>query len=248
MYNQIAYYYHLTHQNLDEDLPFLQQQAQQTSGPILELGCGTGRILLPLARAGHTLTGLDNSAEMLAIAQQQIDEEEDHTASHISLHEGDMSHFHLSEKFALCLIPYNTIMHLDEQQLKDCLDSVKKSLIPNGRLIIDTINPHALAELDNQPEFELEQEQFDPPQNEIVRVYGRYQQTAPQQLQLTWRFTTPTQQLDATSLYHYRYPHQFQLALQHTGFQLTQLLGDYDETPFDEESPRCIILATVAQK
>ena len=61
MYDQIAHYYDLTHADLTDDIDFILSLAQAVNGPILELGCGSGRLLLPLARAGFTVTGVDNS-------------------------------------------------------------------------------------------------------------------------------------------------------------------------------------------
>ncbi len=67
MYDQIARFYDLTHAELTADLPFVLQLASEAGGPILELGCGSGRLLLPLARAGHSVIGLDLSGAMLAM-------------------------------------------------------------------------------------------------------------------------------------------------------------------------------------
>ena len=58
MYDQIAHYYDLTHADLTEDIDFILDLARQSNGPILELGCGSGRLLLPLARAGFMTVGV----------------------------------------------------------------------------------------------------------------------------------------------------------------------------------------------
>ena len=245
MYDDIAYYYHLTHQQLDDDIPFILATAKQANGAILELGCGTGRLLRPLAQAGYTAVGIDLSEQMLAIAKELISQDSDEIQERIQLVHGDMSNFSFSmeSRFDLCLIPYNTVMHLSGNDLHSCLRQVKKALLPNGRLLIDTINPHMLAEIEDQEEFMLENELFDPEHNEMVRVYGRYRQQPNQTLSLTWRFQTADSHVDGHSLYHYRYPHQLQLALQQSGFRVKQMWGDYDSTPFNEEAPRCLILA-----
>ena len=71
-YDAIARYYDLSHQSLVEDIPFLLRVAAETGGPALELGCGSGRLLVPLARAGYAVTGVDNSPEMLARAELRL--------------------------------------------------------------------------------------------------------------------------------------------------------------------------------
>jgi SAM-dependent methyltransferase len=72
MYEQTAKYYDLVHAELKDDIPLVLTLAGQGKGPILELGCGTGRLLLPLARAGYEVIGLDNSPAMLAKAKARL--------------------------------------------------------------------------------------------------------------------------------------------------------------------------------
>ena len=69
--NRIARFFDAEYADYMEDLPALQAYAQRTDGPLLELGCGTGRLLIPLARAGYAVTGVDLSPEMLAIPREK---------------------------------------------------------------------------------------------------------------------------------------------------------------------------------
>ncbi|MCK9907056.1 class I SAM-dependent methyltransferase, partial [Frankia sp. Cpl3] len=69
-----AEYYDLTQSGLSGDIPFFLEMARQADGEILDLACGTGRISIPLAEAGHQVTGLDLSTEMLARAEQKAKE------------------------------------------------------------------------------------------------------------------------------------------------------------------------------
>ena len=241
MYDQIAHFYHLMHRDFADDIPFLLAQTAECPDPILELGCGTGRVLLPLGRAGHRITGLDYSAAMLAIATEEIAQA--NLTAQILLHEANIINFDMPPQFGVCLLTYNTIMHLDNQEVQACFSNIRKALLPNGRLIIDTINPHILADVEDQQTFELEQELVDPINQRCIALSSRYRQKGGQTIELTWRFTTSAEKVDATSIYHYRYPHQLQLALQQTGFRLEQMLGDYDGSPFTEDSPRCLVLA-----
>ncbi len=72
LYAQIAHYYDLTHDALTADIPFIMAQAGAPPATILELGCGTGRLALPLLKAGHYVVGVDNSPEMLARARARF--------------------------------------------------------------------------------------------------------------------------------------------------------------------------------
>jgi ubiquinone/menaquinone biosynthesis C-methylase UbiE len=118
MYDSIARFYDLTHASLTADLPFVLQLAAATNAPMLELGCGSGRLLLPLARAGHTVTGLDVSAGMLDRARARLAQEPTAVQQRVTLHLADMTNFTLPETspFGLIVIPYNTLLHLDTAQ------------------------------------------------------------------------------------------------------------------------------------
>jgi len=71
--NRIARFFDAEYADYNEDLPALQAYAQRTGGPLLELGCGTGRLLIPFARADYAVTGVDSSAAMLQIAEEARD-------------------------------------------------------------------------------------------------------------------------------------------------------------------------------
>jgi SAM-dependent methyltransferase len=111
IYRQIAPYYDLLHARLTQDIGFSLSLAARNPGPTLELGCGTGRLLLPLARAGHPVLGLDTSIPMLARARQALGAEPPHVRRKASLIVADMTSFALAPAhFALTLVGYNTWM------------------------------------------------------------------------------------------------------------------------------------------
>jgi SAM-dependent methyltransferase len=105
-----AEYYDLLYGSLDDDESMWQTLTEEVDGPILEVGCGTGRLLLPLAQAGHTLTGLDLSKMALDAAQAKI--RAAGLTKRVSVRLADMRNFELPQRnFALALIPLNTFMH-----------------------------------------------------------------------------------------------------------------------------------------
>src|SRR5712692_7287671 len=81
------------------DLEFFKSCPKAQGGPILELGCGTGRVLLELAKAGHQITGLDLSRRMLARCREKLAALPAETQNRVSLVQGDMTSFDLGEKF-----------------------------------------------------------------------------------------------------------------------------------------------------
>src|SRR5689334_10632334 len=96
------------------DVEFWVDAARAAKGPVLELGCGTGRVLLPIARAGVEVTGLDRSRPMLDKARANLARENEAVRARVHLHEGDMRDFDLGRRFALVLAPFRSFQHLVE--------------------------------------------------------------------------------------------------------------------------------------
>lgn len=71
-FDRIARFYDYENKGYVKDIPFYLEYAKNCGGEVLELGCGTGRILIPMAKAGITITGLDISGEMLKIARDKV--------------------------------------------------------------------------------------------------------------------------------------------------------------------------------
>ncbi|MGD8278709.1 MAG: class I SAM-dependent methyltransferase, partial [Gemmatimonadota bacterium] len=134
------------------DIVFYVEAAVQAGGPVLEVGCGTGRVLIPSARAGARMVGVDLSAPMLAICRAKLRNESEEVRSAVQLVQADMREFALSRKFALATIPFRPFQHLmtTEDQLS-CLATIRTHLIDGGRLILDVFNP-SLDALVNRPE------------------------------------------------------------------------------------------------
>ena len=124
------------------DIEFYVDEALTANGPVLEVGCGTGRVLIPTARAGVTIDGLDGSPAMLARCADKLRAEADAVRSSVQLHEGDMRDFDLRRQFALVTIPFRPFQHLltvDDQLA--CLTTIHRHLEREGRLILDLFNP-----------------------------------------------------------------------------------------------------------
>ncbi len=132
------------------DVPFYVEEAVRAGGPVLELGCGTGRVLLPTARAGVAVAGLDGAPAMLARCREKLAAEPADVRGRVSLHAGDVRDFALGAAagapFALVTAPFRVLQHLvrvDEQLA--CLAAVARHLAPGGRFVFDVFNPHFAA-------------------------------------------------------------------------------------------------------
>ncbi len=253
MYDQIARYYDLTHADLTEDIPVVLALAEEAGGPVLELGCGSGRLLLPLARAGYAVTGVDNSAAMLARARARLAAEPIGVQTRVRLVEADMTGFELADdgRFPLIIIPYNTFLHLDTTQKMAALRQIKQYVRQDGRLFIDLINPFWIAATPDDDAPILENELTDPETGSTILQFAQNQlDEAAQTLSIIWTYETPPpkigaapQRITAKASYHYLFPHQIELLLRDAGFKLESLAGDYDRSPFDENSERLLITA-----
>ncbi len=145
-----------------QDVAFFVDAAKESGGPVLEVGCGTGRVLIPIARAGVDIVGLDLSPHMLAVCRERLALENTDVQSRVQLVQTDMRNFDLERRFRLITVPFRPFQHLitvDEQ--RSCLESIRRHLADGGRLILDLFNPNldALAnrqlgeELAEEPEF-----------------------------------------------------------------------------------------------
>ena len=137
-----AAYYDDVATGLDGDVAFYVEAARSAGSPVLELGCGTGRILIPTAEAGVDIVGLDASRDMLAIARHKLEQRPSHVQSRVQLVEGDMRRFSIDRRFALITIPYRAFLHnLDAADQLETLGRVRDHLSENGQLVFNVFDP-----------------------------------------------------------------------------------------------------------
>jgi SAM-dependent methyltransferase len=124
------------------DLPFYLDLAKKIGGPLLEMGCGTGRVLLPIARAGLEIHGLDSSRDMLEILRGYIAQEPTEVQRRIVVHEDDMRTFRTQKKYALVTIPFRPMQHM--YTVEDQVAALKTAVIhlqDDGVFVFDVFFP-----------------------------------------------------------------------------------------------------------
>ena len=137
----LAELYH-AHQRLYRgDIFFWQSLAAHSSGPVLELGCGTGRVLLELASAGYDVYGVDNDADTLAVLQTRLEES---NLTNVDCRQADMTEFSMKLKFPLIILPCNTYSTLSARQRQATLGCIQKHLAPGGLFAASMLNPAAI--------------------------------------------------------------------------------------------------------
>ena len=127
----------LLHPGTPGDLAFYRARCAGAAR-VLELGCGHGRVLLDLARAGHAVTGLDRDAGLLALARRSLAREPARVRGRVRLVDADMRRFALGERFERIVIPYNGLYCLaDDDEVAACLRCAAAHLAPGGRIVLD---------------------------------------------------------------------------------------------------------------
>lgn len=256
MYELLSQYYDLIHDQLTEDINFVLALAKECGGPILELGCGTGRLLLPLVRAGYVVTGVDNEQAMLVRARQRLEGEADEIQKRAKLCRADVRSLLLpGEKkyYGLALFSYNTMLHFQPHELGQTLRRIRRYLLPDGRLFLDVANPYVIESIQYEESPVLENSFASPETGEMINQLSQSRLDSSNQCLTTTWFFEPKQQstksVDRVSVqveYWYQFPHQIELVLQQSGFRLEQMIGDYDRSNFHEESERLLIIARPA--
>ena len=139
-FDAFARFYDADYGRFRDDVPFYHAMAQRTGGPILELMCGTGRLLEPLARAGYHVTGVDVSPQLLSIARHKLANAG--LQHHVTLVEADVRLEIPAGPFAMAIVGLNSFMHLEtvDDQLA-VLRHVHQVLEPGGVLVLDLYNP-----------------------------------------------------------------------------------------------------------
>lgn len=121
----------------ESEINWYKNHARQTGGPILELACGTGRLLSELAGIGYDITGIDLSSKMLEIANANIGKLPAGTKNKITLVEGDITNFDFDRQFGLIFIADNSFRELRAKEAQiSCLKAVYRHLSPQGVFLL----------------------------------------------------------------------------------------------------------------
>jgi SAM-dependent methyltransferase len=124
------------------DVAFYERVAREVGGPVLELACGTGRIAVPLAKAGLHVTGVDRSEAMLTIARCKVAALPDSVRERLTLVNQDMSALDLGRRFGFVLVPFRSFQALLTIDLqRKSLDAIRRHLESTGRLALHLFDP-----------------------------------------------------------------------------------------------------------
>ena len=249
------FYDHVVQYRERRDVSFFVDMAKESGGPVLEMGCGTGRVLIPTARAGIEIVGLDLSSSMLKICRQHLKNEPPALRKLTHLSQGDMCTFDAGRIFNLVTIPFRPYQHLAtvEDQMR-CLINVHRHLPVGGRLVFDLFNP-SLASLiaDDLLEESKDGPPFTMNDGRIVQRYARttsrdvFKQII--EVDLIYRIRHPDSREEAVThsiLMRYSFRYEVEHLLARCGFSVENVFADYDKSPFGSKYPGELIF--VARK
>ena len=219
----------------ENQLNFYVTLAQRYPGAVLELACGSGQLIVPIAAQSTPAVGLDNSPEMLTAARRRA-----HAAGvPVELVEGDMRGFELGRQFSMVFIARNSLLHLSEQnEFAALFGAVRRHLLPGGIFAFDIFNPNlSMGCRPNTERF--------PVMRATSQVYGELTVEATsdydplsQVNRATWFISTPEQHDAWVAPLHLRwiFPQELSALLTANGFRLERRDGDYSGGDFTSAS------------
>lgn len=242
-------YYDLTYQARRHDVDYYVALARATSDQrVLEYGCGSGRITLPMAQAKIQVTAVDLSGPMLGALAQRLAKAPALVRERVTAHRADMRTFECSERFSLVIAPFNTLLHLYEpEEVFAFLRQVRRHLSDGGRFVFDVSLPQA-ADLSHEPNEVLESPAFvDPTTGARVRYSERFEYDPIRQLLVIWMQFEPE---DGTTgwtvpLVHRQFfPQELKAILLAAGFSQLQYVSDFSPEPPGPHTDSLVVLCS----
>ena len=239
--------YDLMLKDIPYGLDFYVGLAREANGPVLDIACGTGRILLRCLQAGVDIEGLDLFEPMLKTLRKKA---ADLNLSPV-LHQADMCDFSLPRRFALIMIPFNAFIHNMTQGAQiSCLTHCREHLLPGGSLVFDTFFPSLEIVGAPQNTRVLEGEMPHPETGLPMRLYDTrsFDRVAQEQHSLNeielLASDGSVQSVHRSEIRsRYIYKHEMELLLRVAGFARWEIYGDFDRHPLTRESDAMVVAA-----
>jgi SAM-dependent methyltransferase len=215
-YDAIARLYDPWSASVTEDIGFYVEEALAAGGPVVELACGTGRISVPLAKAGVHVIGVDASARMLEVAREYAAAE----GVELDLRFGDLREPPVTERVPLVLIPFRSLLHMTTEAERLCaLRAAREVLLPGGRLVFDVFAPSAEDVEDTHGRW-------------LEREPGIFERADWDEGERTLTLSVRRNDEASTMLLAWLSPAEWRLLLDRAGFDVEAQWGWFDRRPY----------------
>jgi len=245
----LARLYDWQYGGLVEDIPFFVELAKQHGSPVLEVGCGTGRVTIPLARQGIRVVGVDLSSHMLAIARHKTDDEAAEVRERIELLKGDMRAFSLGREFPCVIVPQAAVFHLEgPEAIGGAFRNFHGHTKPGGVILVDVVSPDRMENQEVGREL-MVGERIDPGTGLRNREFNEKLYIDRERQVVCCKHSFVIGEGDRARRIEFQQEYRWleeqeEIALfREAGCREVTVFGDYDRSPFGENSPRLILLA-----
>ena len=236
--------YHLHHVDYLEDIPFWLSLAQEQGSPILELGCGTGRVLLQLAGVGLKCIGIDKNWHMLEFLKNQISNA---STRRVEIINADFTSFCMRVRLPLIIMPCNTYSTLNPEDRLLLLECVWENLDEGGIFSVSMPNPEVLKSQNSIDDLEIEKIISHPTLKNPVQVSYRILK---EKFHITFHWYYDqllpdghVSRLSVNTTHFLVSMNQYIQELQNSGFEIEKIYGDFIPTPHLPDSTNLIIIA-----
>lgn len=248
-YATVARFYDAEHTDKTDDLSLYSELAAEYGGPILDVGCGTGRVMLHLAQEAYVVHGIDNERAMIERGEHKR-AMFPHLKDKLYFHYGDVLKIDPGVKFKLILLPYNGLMHFHEQAVQlALLRRLRGWLAPDGLLVLDLPNAGETFATQDSEAVIFEGTFIEPESGHLVMQQSvSYLDRVKQLLRVHWIYDEidgdgTVKRVFAPHLLRYFFYPEICLLLAHTGFEAQAVYGDYEYVPFEDGCERMIVFA-----
>lgn len=236
--------YHTHHSLEAEDQAFWLWLAEQSGGPVLELGCGSGRLTLPLAQRGRWVVGVDRDFDMLCYARDLAAHSGGRSPDWV---QADFCHLHLAQRFALIFLACNTFSTLTCREQRAVLAVARRHLTGAGVFAVSMPNPLLLETLPPRGEPEVETVFAHPESDAVVQVLSEWRREG-EVVTLRWYYDClfpdgTTRRHELTARHRLQSLDSLRDLFEQAGLRLERQYGDYERHPFEADSPWLILTA-----
>ena len=233
-YADPAYYAHC-YRARKHDVDFYVHLARSQAGPVLEYGCGNGRVTQAVAQAGLRIWGIDLSQPMLDDFEHRLTQSPAVLRERITLVHGDMRNVTLNERFPLIVAPFNVMLHLyTRNDVERFLQQVKLHLSPGGRFVCDVSVPSP-SDLARSPTRHYKAPAFRHPETgQKIKYSERFEYDPMRQLLVVWMHFAPEDGSAPWTIpltHRQFFPCELEAYFHHAGFSSFELTSDFSDGP-----------------